>query len=91
MQYQVSDSIRLIGTKHDWQLQRKRTITRKGEPPTEEWQAFKYYTTFASAIRAMAEYDVRIAQDTDDLTVRLDRVQGIAENAATQLSDALHK
>lgn len=87
MDFEISRNVRLVGTEREWQLQRRKKVTRNGVT-SEYWQPFRYYSRLDSAVRAMGEYDFRMSDDVDDLRRRLARVQAIAKNASQRINEA---
>ena len=51
----VNDDIRIRGTEHCWQLERRRT--RKGK---YEWEAYKYFQTLGDAMGAACRREIRL-------------------------------
>ena len=54
MQIDLSDDLRIVGTKHAWELQRRRMV--KGE---DRWRAFKWFPTFGSAVQRAVHDEIR--------------------------------
>ena len=52
----IDDKTRIRGTEQCWQLERTRTV--KGET---EWRPYKYFTSFADALRSAAQREIRVS------------------------------
>ncbi len=51
----IDEKIRIVGTEHAWQLERKRNY--KGG---KKWEPFKYYPSFRQAVAGAVHRDIRI-------------------------------
>ena len=78
---QISDTERVKGTEREWQLQRLKVYKRRGKE-VREWQAYQYFSSLAGCYRALAEREVRLA---DDMKQAQERILELAELFADQL------
>ncbi len=54
MRVNVSDGLRIVGTKYAWELQHRRTI--KGQ---DHWRAYKWFRTFGRAVQEAVHAEIR--------------------------------
>ena len=54
MRINLSDDLRIVGTKHAWELQRRRTVKSK-----DRWRAFKWFPSFSSAVQEAVHAEIR--------------------------------
>ena len=54
MKIDLSDDLRVVGTKYAWELQSRKVVKGK-----ERWRAFKWYGTFSSAVQGAVNGEIR--------------------------------
>ena len=54
MRINLSDDLRIVGTKHAWELQRRTVVKGK-----ERWRAFKWFPSFSSAMQEAVHAEIR--------------------------------
>jgi len=54
MKIDLSDDLRVVGTKYAWELQSRKVVKGK-----ERWRAFKWYGTFSSAVQGAVHGEIR--------------------------------
>ena len=54
MKIDLRDDLRIVGTKHAWELQRLKVVKGK-----EQWRAYKWFRTFALAVQDAVHADIR--------------------------------
>ncbi len=79
----LSKDLRVRGTEHCWQLEKRRV--RKD---THEWEAFKYFQTLGEAVGAACRREVRL-HPADSLDEALQAVDKIAARYTKLLDDAI--
>ncbi len=88
--FKISDTERLISTPRVWELQklqmRKHRVTKE---LVEDWQFYRNYTSIESALKDLAEHDIRLSdeklildaiQDVKSLLERLSRAITVTGN-----------
>ena len=87
----LSDSIRVVGKKHSWELQRLRV--KNGE---KVWQPFKYFTTLGQAMAQAGEREVRLSEGTslaeaiETYTQVSHRYEELLDNAISELIERVN-
>ena len=54
MKIDLSEDLRIVGTKHSWELQRRRTVKGK-----DRWRAYKWFHSFGLAMREAVHAEIR--------------------------------
>ncbi len=54
MKIDLSEDLRVVGTKHAWELQRRKVV--KGE---DRWRAYKYFQSFGRAVQEAVHAEIR--------------------------------
>ena len=81
----LSKDIRVRGTKHCWQLEKRRV--RKDR---HEWEAFKYFQSFGEAVGAACRREIRL-HPASSLVDALQAVDKIAARYNKLLDDAIRE
>ena len=76
MRVNVSDGLRIVGTKYAWELQRRRTV--KGE---DCWRAYKWFHTFGRAVQEAVHAEIR-THPANDLAEAIQAVDTIVHRYA---------
>ncbi len=76
MQIKLSDDHRIVGTKYGWELQRRKVV--KGE---DRWRAYKWFTTFSSAVQEAVHAEIR-THPANDLAEAIQAVDTIVQRYA---------
>ena len=79
----LSKDLRVRGTAHCWQLEKRRVRKDK-----HEWEAFKYFQTFGEAVGAACRRDIRL-DPANSLAEALEAVDQIVARYSKYLDDAL--
>ena len=70
---QLTSELRIRGTEHCYQLERKQM--RKG---VDDWKPFKYYTKFAHAVGAACEREIR-CHPADNLADAIEAAAAVSD------------
>jgi len=81
----LSKDLRVRGTEHCWQLEKRRVRKDK-----HEWQAYKYFQTLGEAVRAACRREIRL-HPAASLAEALQAVDKIADRYNKLLDDALRE
>ena len=76
MNIKLSEDRRIVGTKHAWELQRRRTV--KGQ---DSWRAFKWFPSFALAVQEAVHAEIR-EHPANDLAKAIKAVDTIVHRYA---------
>ncbi len=81
----LSKDLRVRGTEHSWQLEKRRVRKDK-----HEWQAYKYFQTLGEAVGAACRREVRL-HPADSLAEALKAVDQITARYNKLLDDAIRE
>ena len=76
MKIDLSEDLRVVGTKYAWELQRRRTV--KGE---DRWRAYKYFQSFGRAVQEAVHAEIR-THPAKDLAEAIRAVDSIVQRYA---------
>ncbi len=76
MRINLSDDLRIAGTKYAWELQRRRTV--KGE---DCWRAYKWFRSFAMAVQEAVHSEIR-EHPANDLAEAIEAVDSVVQRYA---------
>ena len=81
----ISKDIRVRGTEHCWQLEKRRVRKDK-----HEWEAFKYFSSLGEAVAAACRREIRI-HPASSLVEALQAVDQITARYNKLLDDAIRE
>ena len=76
MKIDLSEDLRIVGTKYAWELQRRKVV--KGE---DRWRAYKYFQSFGRAVQEAVHAEIR-EHPANDLVEAIKAVDSVVQRYA---------